>query len=111
MLSRIVVSTCAALLGWFCAWVGEVHAANVPLRTGAGVARSAASSTSYVTTAGAAWSGAAFNSGMTTTIGGRMVTVPAKWRLSANAGQIALNAIRVNPAGAAASAALSILIG
>lgn len=88
----------------------RVEAAAVPLNVGAGVARSAASTTSYVTTAEAAWSGAAFNSGMTTSIGGRSVTVPATWRFAANAGQVALNAVRTTPAGAAASVAVSLLL-
>ncbi len=88
----------------------RVEAAAVPLNVGAGVARSAASTTSYVTTAAAAWSGAAFNSGMTTSIGGRAVTVPATWRLASNAGQFAVTALRTNPWGAAAAAAVSILL-
>ncbi len=88
----------------------RVEAAAVPLNVGAGVARSAASTTSYVSTAEAAWSGAAFNSGMTTSIGGRAVTVPATWRLASNAGQFAVTALRTNPWGAAAAAAVSILL-
>lgn len=88
----------------------RVEAAAVPLNVGAGVARSAASTTSYVTTAEAAWSGAAFNSGMTTSIGGRAVTVPATWRFASNAGQFAMTALRTNPWGAAAAAAVSVLL-
>lgn len=93
-------------------FVCRVEAAAVPLQVGAGVVRSAVSSTGYLSTASAtSWAGAAYNSGMTTQVGGRLVTVPASWRLAANAGQVALGAIRATPQGAAASAALSILIG
>ncbi|WP_455154276.1 virulence factor TspB C-terminal domain-related protein [Cupriavidus campinensis] len=91
---------------------GVAQAAPVPMQVGAGVARSAASSTSYITTASStSWAGAAYNSGMTASVGGRAVTVPASWRMAANAGQIAVAAVRSNPAGLAASVALTWLLG
>lgn len=91
---------------------GLAQASPVAMQVGAGVARSAASSTSYITTASAtSWAGAAYNSGMTTQVGGRLVTVPATWRMASNAGQIAVAALRTTPGGLAAGVALSWLLG
>ncbi|WP_152415029.1 virulence factor TspB C-terminal domain-related protein [Cupriavidus sp. HMR-1] len=87
-------------------------AASIPLVTPSTVAASASSASGFVTTASAtSWSGAAFNSALTTQVAGKAVTVPATWRLAANAGQIAVNALRINPAGLAASVAVSWLLG
>lgn len=61
---------------------------------------------SYVTKSGAAFSGAAFQSGFTTQVAGRAVTVPATWRLASNAGQFAATAVRGSPALAVGSVAL-----
>jgi hypothetical protein len=87
----------------------RVQAASVPLNVGTAVTRSAVSTSGYVTNAASAFSGAAFNNGMTTQVGGRSVTVPATWRLAANAGQVALTAVRTTPLGAAASIAATLL--
>lgn len=38
-----------------------------------------------------------FSSAMTTSVGGRAVTVPASWRFAANAGRLAADAVRLNP--------------
>lgn len=53
----------------------------------------------YVTAGSSAFNGLSFNSGMTTQVGGKAVTVPASWRLAANAGQYAANLVRLTPAG------------
>lgn len=79
----------------FAACCGHASAAAVPLALPANVA---ASGTSYVTKASVAFSGAAFNSGLTTQVSGKLVTVPATWRLASNAGQVAISAVRLNPA-------------
>lgn len=52
--------------------------------------------------AGAAFSGTsayAYNSGLTTQVGGKAVTVPAAWRMSANAGQFIATGVRGIPGG------------
>ncbi|WP_454712987.1 virulence factor TspB C-terminal domain-related protein [Cupriavidus nantongensis] len=102
---------------WWCVWglrgaavlfaiavllmlLPRAEASAIPLTLPANVA---ASGTSYVTKASAAFSGAAFNSGLTTQVAGKAVTVPAAWRLASNAGQVASAAIRVNPTWATAA--------
>jgi len=64
----------------------------------------------YVIKGAAAFSGAAFNSGFTTQVAGKMVTVPAKWRLAANAGRFALGAVRLTPTGLIGGAIASYLL-
>lgn len=83
---------------------GIAHAAAIPLSLPATVA---ANGSSFVTTASSAFSGAAFNSGLTTQVAGRAVTVPATWRMAANAGQFATAAMRLNPAWAIGGAVAS----
>lgn len=51
----------------------------------------------YVTKPGVAITGASFNSGFTTSVAGRAVTVPASFRLASNAAQFAASAVRLNP--------------
>lgn len=87
---------------------GHACAAAVPLALPANVA---AAGTSYVTSASAAFSGAAFNSGLTTQVAGKVVTVPAAWRLASNAGQVAAAAVRLNPTALVAGAVATWLIG
>lgn len=93
------------------ALLSRAEASAIPLYAPATVALSASSTSGFVTTASATtWSGAAFNSGLTTQVAGKAVTVPATWRLASNAGQLAVNALRVNPYGLAASVALTWLV-
>jgi len=102
--NAVLLAVCWLLLS------SRVEAAAIPLQVSAGVARSAASSTGYITTAASAWSGAAYNSGLTAQVAGKAVTVPASWRMATNAGQVALGAMRLNPLGLAAGAAASWLL-
>lgn len=47
---------------------------------------------------------------VTVNVGGRAVTMPASMRLAANAGQVAMNAVRLNPGVLAASVAASFML-
>ncbi|MFS8934742.1 virulence factor TspB C-terminal domain-related protein [Cupriavidus taiwanensis] len=82
-------------------------AAAIPLTLPANVA---ASGSNYITSASASFSGAAFNSALTTQVAGKAVTVPATWRLASNAGQFAISAVRLSPATLVGSAVASWLL-
>ncbi|MGT2454102.1 virulence factor TspB C-terminal domain-related protein [Cupriavidus basilensis] len=53
------------------------------------------------------WNAVAFNSGLTTQVAGKAVTVPAVWRLASNAADFAVTALRLNPVQLAAGVALT----
>lgn len=53
----------------------------------------------------------AFSSGVTTQVAGKAITMPATARFAANAGQFAVSAMRLNPAGLVVGAAASWLLG
>ena len=71
------------------------HAATVAVRPPANVGVSA--SGGYVSNTSSAFSGGAFNSGFTTNVGGKTVTMPASMGMAANAAQFAATAVRGNP--------------
>jgi len=52
-----------------------------------------------------------FTSGVTTQVAGKAITMPATARFAANAGQFAVSAMRLNPAGLVVGAAASWLLG
>lgn len=72
------------------------YAAAVPLRLPSNVSGSAGA---YVSSGAAAFSGAAYNSGLTGVVNGTPFVAPAAWRLAANAGQLAVGAVRATPTG------------
>lgn len=74
--------------------LGSAYAAPLTLAPLQGVA---VSGTGYVTAGAAAFNGAAFNSGFTTQVAGKAVTVPATMRLAANAASFAATAVKTNP--------------
>lgn len=73
---------------------GSASAATVVLKSPANVVKTGGS---WATAGSAAFNAGSFNSGFTTSVAGRAVSVPATWRLAANAGQFAANAVRMNP--------------
>lgn len=89
--------------------VSHAKAGYAALSAPANVA-AASSGGGYVTRAATAIVGAAFNSGLTTQVAGKAVTVPATFRLAANAGQFAVSALRISPAALIGGAIASYLL-
>lgn len=85
-------------------------AVAVPLTPGAGIAGTASGFTTASNFTGQ-FSAAAFNSNFTTSVGGKAVTMPATMRMAANAGQFAVNAVRLSPAALLGTAVASWLLG
>lgn len=83
------------------------YAAVVPLRLPSTVGGGAGG---YVTRPGAAFSGFAYNAGLTGTVGGRAFTAPATWRMAANGGQFALGLVRASPSRLVAGAVAAWLL-
>jgi len=86
---------------------GSAFGASVPLVAPSNVV---AGSGGWVTAGSASFNGSAFNSAFTTNVAGKAVTVPATWRLASNAGQFAVNAIRISPSGLLGTAVAAFLI-
>lgn len=83
------------------------HAAAIPLSLPSNVAQVGST---FVARPGVAFSGAAFNSGLTTQVAGKLVTVPAAWRLASNAAHVAVGVVRGNPAAFAGAIIVSWLL-
>lgn len=81
--------------------VTYASAASVAVKPPSGITGNPASSTGWSSAANfvGTFNAAAFNSGFTTNVGGKAVTMPASMRIAANAGQFAANAVRMNAAG------------
>lgn len=84
-------------------------AAAVPLSPGPGIAASSSGFTTAANFTGQ-FSAASFNSNFTANVGGKAVTMPATMRMAANAGQFAVSAVRLNPAGLITSAVATWLL-
>lgn len=79
-------------LGGFAAYAGAAqYALQMPSNIGG------SPGARVVTGAVSAVNDRVFSSAMTTSVGGRAVTVPASWRFAANAGRLAADAVRLNP--------------
>lgn len=87
--------------------LGLAHAGSLPMAKPTNVSGSYGS---YATGGSASFTGASFNSGFTSSVGGRPVTVPASWRMASNAGQFAAAAVRGNPAGLVGAAVVAWLL-
>lgn len=74
---------------------GSVYAGAVPVTASPSVSYGSAG---WASTSSATFSGGSVSGGLTTQVGGRAVTVPASWRMAANAPRIAANFVRFNPA-------------
>lgn len=81
-------------------FAGVAHAAAIPLSLPSTVSQVGST---FVARPGVAFAGAAFNSGLTTQVAGKLITVPAAWRMASNAASVAVAAVRGNPALFAAS--------
>lgn len=73
---------------------GTAHAAQVAVRPPSNVTSGASG---YSSNVGSVFSGSAFNAGFTTNVGGKSIIMPATMRMAANAGQFAVNAMRISP--------------
>lgn len=84
------------------------HAAvSIPISAPANVVKS---STGWQTAGSASFNAGAFNSGFTTQVAGKAVTMPAAWSMAANAGQYAVAAIRLSPSTLAVGAVAAWLL-
>lgn len=72
----------------------ETFAASIALKVPAMIGGSKGA---RVAKPGFAANDGAFSAGLTAPVAGKAVTVPAEWRFAANAGAVALSAVRMNP--------------
>lgn len=93
---------------WLCC-SGGAMAAALPLTLPANVQVSGSGFVNKIAGVGVNFQGAAFNSGLTTQVAGKAVTVPAAWRMASNAPAIGVAALRATP-GFATAAVLSWLV-
>lgn len=104
---RLTLYFCVGLLLGAVATLG--HAAAVPIMTPAGIASTASGFTTGSGFVGN-FSAASFSGSFTTNVAGKMTTMPAAMRMASNAGQFAVNALRLNPAGLAGAAVAAWLL-
>lgn len=103
----VVMRWLLCLLWLFCS--GGAMAAALPLTLPSNVTTSGAGYVNKIAGVGVNFQGAAFNSGLTTQVAGKAVTVPAAWRLASNGPAIGVAALRATP-GFATAAVLSYLV-